>query len=129
MGCALVARTDTLRALGPFDESIFLYGEDLELGLHARERGVQTWLWPSARVIHHRAHSSGAAFGGEPFERLARARHEVVARRLGRRRAAVDDALQALTFASRVAVKPLVGRSAARERAQLRALLSARRGG
>jgi GT2 family glycosyltransferase len=129
VGCALVARTDTLRALGPFDESIFLYGEDLELGLHARERGVHTWLWPSARVIHHRAHSSAAAFGGEPFERLARARHEVVARRLGRRRAAVDDALQALTFASRVAVKPLVGRSAARERAQLRALLSARRGG
>ncbi len=128
VGCVLVARTDTLRALGPFDESIFLYGEDLELGLRARERGVQTWLWPSARVIHHRAHSSGAAFGGEPFERLATARHDVVRRRVGRRRAAVDDALQALTFASRVAVKPLVGRSAARERAQLRALLSARRG-
>jgi GT2 family glycosyltransferase/glycosyltransferase involved in cell wall biosynthesis len=128
VGCALVARTDTLRALGPFDESLFLYGEDMELGLRAASAGVPTWFWPEARVVHHRAHSSAVAFGGEPFERLARARHEVVARLLGRRRAAVDDALQALTFASRVAVKPLVGRSAARERAQLRALLSARRG-
>ncbi len=128
VGCALVARTDILRALGPFDESLFLYGEDMELGLRAAGAGVPTWFWPEARVVHHRAHSSAAAFGEEPFERLARARHEVVARRLGRRRATLDDALQALTFASRVAVKPLVGRSAARERAQLRALRSARRG-
>ena len=128
VGCALVARTDTLRGLGPFDKSLFLYGEDMELGLRAACAGVPTWFWPEARVVHHRAHSSAAAFGGEPFERLARARHEVVARRLGRRRAAVDDALQALTFASRAAVKPLVGRSAARERAQLRALLATRRG-
>ncbi|MFL5863646.1 MAG: glycosyltransferase [Solirubrobacteraceae bacterium] len=128
VGCAVVARTRTLTRLGPFDESLFLYGEDLELGLHAREQGVATWLWPSARVVHHRAHASALAFGGEPFDLLARARHDVIARRLGRRRAALDDALQALTFASRMAVKPLVGRSAARERAQLRALVSVRRG-
>ncbi|MGZ4274731.1 MAG: hypothetical protein ACXVRP_13335, partial [Solirubrobacteraceae bacterium] len=128
VGCALVARTDTLRALGPFDESVFLYGEDLELCLRARERGIATWLWPSAVVVHHRAHSSSVAFGGEPFHRLARARHDVVARRLGRRRAVLDDALQGLTFASRIALKPMLGRSAARERAQLRALVSARRG-
>ena len=128
MGCAIVARTDTLRALGPFDESIFLYGEDLELGLRARERGVQTWLWPAARVVHHRAHSSATAFGGEPFERLAAARHDVVRRRLGRRRATVDDALQTLTFASRIAVKTVLGRPAGRERAQLRCACAARGG-
>jgi GT2 family glycosyltransferase/glycosyltransferase involved in cell wall biosynthesis len=127
VGCAIVARTDTLRGLGPFDESIFLYGEDLELGLRARERGVRTWLWPSARVVHHRAHSSTVAFGGEPFERLAAARHDVVHRRLGARRAALDDAVQALTFASRIAVKTALRRPARRERAQLRAVRSVRR--
>jgi N-acetylglucosaminyl-diphospho-decaprenol L-rhamnosyltransferase len=129
VGCALAARTDTLRRLGPFDESIFLYGEDMELGLRAAAAGVPTWFWPSARVCHHRAHSSAVAFGGEAFERLAAARHEVVRRRLGRRRAALDDALQALTFASRIVVKELVGRPAQRERAQLRAVASARRDG
>jgi N-acetylglucosaminyl-diphospho-decaprenol L-rhamnosyltransferase len=128
VGCAVVARTETLRRLGPFDGSLFLYGEDLELGLRARQQGIETWLWPSVRVVHHRAHSSTAAFGGEPFERLATARREVVRRRMGGRRAALDDALQALTFASRIALKTALRRPVRRERAQLRALRSARRG-
>ncbi len=129
VGCALAARTETLRRLGPFDETIFLYGEDMELGLRAGAGGVPTWFWPAARVRHHRAHSSQLAFGGEPVARLAAARHDVVRRRLGRRRAALDDALQALTFATRIAVKTALRRPAGRERAQLRALHSARRGG
>jgi GT2 family glycosyltransferase/glycosyltransferase involved in cell wall biosynthesis len=127
VGCALAARTETLRRLGPFDERLFMYGEDLDLCLRARREGVETWFWPAARVIHHRAHASGAAFGGEPFELLARARHEVVRRRIGRARGAGDDAAQALTFATRIAVKGLLGRSTARERRQLKALLAARR--
>ncbi len=128
VGCAIAARTDTLRRLGPFDEAIFLYSEDMELGLRAAAAGVATWFWPAARVCHHRAHSSAVAFGGEPFERLAAARHDVVSRCLGRRRAALDDALQALTFASRIAVKTVLRRPAGRERAQLRALRSLRSG-
>jgi N-acetylglucosaminyl-diphospho-decaprenol L-rhamnosyltransferase len=129
VGCALAGRTETLRRLGPFDEAIFLYGEDMDLGLRAADHGVATWFWPAARVRHRRAHSSSVAFGGEPLVRQARARHDVVARRLGRRRAVLDDALQGLTFASRIAFKPLVGRSPARERAQLRALASVWRAG
>lgn len=129
VGCALVARTDTLRRLGPFDESIFLYGEDMELGLRAARAGIPTWFWPDATVIHHRAHSSAVAFGGEPFERLARARHDVISRRLGRRRAGVDDLLQAATFMSRITLKRVVGRSARRELHQLGALVSLRHRG
>jgi N-acetylglucosaminyl-diphospho-decaprenol L-rhamnosyltransferase len=129
VGCAIGARADVLRRLGPFDESIFLYGEDMELGLRAAAHGVPTWFWPAARVCHHRAHASTVAFGGEPFARLAAARHEVVRRRLGPRRAALDDALQGLTFASRIAVKAALRRPASRERAQLRALRDARRSG
>ena len=68
---------------------IFMYGEDLELGLRAAEAGIATWFWPSSRVLHHGAHATAAAFGGEPFERLASARRDVVVRRCGRRRAAV----------------------------------------
>jgi N-acetylglucosaminyl-diphospho-decaprenol L-rhamnosyltransferase len=122
IGAAIVARTETLRRLGPFDEGIFLYGEDLDLGLRAAQSGVQTWFWPSGRVIHHGAHAARSEFGSEPFERLARARHEVVARRLGRRRAAIDDRAQAATFGSRLAVKRVLARPAERERLQLRAV-------
>jgi N-acetylglucosaminyl-diphospho-decaprenol L-rhamnosyltransferase len=127
VGCALVARTDTLRRLGPFDERIFLYYEDLDLALRAGEQGVPTWFCPSAQVLHHRAHSSDKEFGGEPFELLARARREVVARRLGRRRAGLDDAAQAATFTSRIIGKRLLGRPASRERRQLEALVRVRR--
>jgi GT2 family glycosyltransferase/glycosyltransferase involved in cell wall biosynthesis len=128
VGCALGAQTAVLRRLGPFDESIFLYGEDLELGLRAAQDGVETWFWPQARVLHHRAHASSRAFGGEPFDRLAQARHDVVGRRLGRRLSSVDDAAQAVTFASRWTLKRALGRPADRERSQLEALGRVRSG-
>jgi GT2 family glycosyltransferase/glycosyltransferase involved in cell wall biosynthesis len=128
VGCAVAGRTETLRRLGPFDKDAFLYAEDLDLGLRATARGVETWFWPAARVIHRRAHSSDAAYGGEPFELLARRRREVVAERLGPGRAAMDDALQALTFANRALIKTLLRRDAGRERRQLAALRATRRG-
>ncbi len=128
VGCAVGGRTATLRRLGPFDDSIFLYGEDMELGLRAGQQGIQTWFWPRASVVHLRAHSSTVAFGGEPFGRLASARHEVIAHRLGTRRATLDDAAQAVTFSSRLALKRAIGRDASRERRQLSALRALRHG-
>jgi glycosyltransferase involved in cell wall biosynthesis/GT2 family glycosyltransferase len=125
----LVARTETLRRLGPFDEQVFMYAEDLDLGLRASDAGVETWFWPAARVRHTGAHASGPAFGGEPFDLLARRRREVVRERRGPGRARRDDLLQLLTFADRLALKRLRGRDAARERRQLAALLRARRAG
>lgn len=127
VGCALLARTDSLRRLGPFDERFFLYGEDLDLGLRAAEAGVEAWFWPDARVLHHRAHSTGAAFGEEPFDLLARARREAVGGHMGDRRLLLDDGAQAVTFATRIAAKRALGRSFERERRQLRALRRARR--
>jgi N-acetylglucosaminyl-diphospho-decaprenol L-rhamnosyltransferase len=127
VGCALVARTDTLARLGPFDEGIFLYGEDLDLGLRAREIGIETWFWPSGRVLHVGGHATARAFGGEPVELLARARHEVVARRLGTRLARFDDLSQTVTFASRRALKLALRRPAERERSQLDAIRALRR--
>jgi N-acetylglucosaminyl-diphospho-decaprenol L-rhamnosyltransferase len=126
VGACIAARTETLKQLGPFDPSIFLYAEDMDLGLRAREAGIETWFWPAARVLHHQSHTTKRAFGGEPYERLARQRHDIVERRLGPRAAARDDLLQALTFANRVALKRLLRQPADRERAQLAALRAGR---
>jgi N-acetylglucosaminyl-diphospho-decaprenol L-rhamnosyltransferase len=123
----LVARTETLRRLGPFDERVFLYAEDLDLGLRAADVGVETWFWPAARVLHSGAHASGPAFGGEAFELLAQRRREVVRERRGAARARRDDLLQLLTFADRLLLKRLARRPAERERRQLAALRRARR--
>jgi N-acetylglucosaminyl-diphospho-decaprenol L-rhamnosyltransferase len=128
VGCAIVARTDSLRALGPFDERIFMYGEDLDLALRARDIGIETWFWPGARVVHHGGHAAAREFGGEPLEHVARTRREVVRRRLGARAAAFDDAILTLTYLSRIFVKGALGRDRNRERRQLAALRRARGG-
>jgi N-acetylglucosaminyl-diphospho-decaprenol L-rhamnosyltransferase len=126
VGCCLAGRTDTLRRLGPFDERIFLYAEDLELGLRAGALGVQSWFWPAARVVHHGHHATHAAWGGEPFELKARQRRAVVNERLGPARLRLDDLLQLATFAERLALKRLLRRPAERERRQLAALRAVR---
>jgi GT2 family glycosyltransferase/glycosyltransferase involved in cell wall biosynthesis len=127
VGACLVARTDTLRRLGPFDASAFMYAEDMDLGLRASDAGIDTWYWPAARVLHHRAHATSRAFGGEPYDLLAARRREVVGERRGRGRQRLDDAVQLATFANRAAIKALLGRRPARERRQVAALLRARR--
>ena len=127
VGACIAARTDTLRRLGPFDPGIFLYAEDLDLGLRAADAGVETWFWPAARVLHGRAHATRRAFGGEPFELLARRRRAVMAARRGPARARLDDLVQAVTFADRIVIKALARRDTTRERRQLAALRAARR--
>jgi GT2 family glycosyltransferase len=127
VGCAVVGRTGTLARLGPFDDRIFLYGEDLDLGLRSHAEGIETWFWPQGRVVHGRGHATARAFGGEPFELLAHARHEVVARRRGTRIARLDDFSQTVTFGSRRALKLALGRPAERERRQLEAIRDIRR--
>lgn len=119
----LVARTELLRRLGPFDERTFMYAEDLELGLRARDRGVDTVFWPAARVIHSGGHSARRAFDGEPFELLAERRRRVVRQLRGAGRGRVDDLFQLATFSDRLLLKRLAGRPAERERRQLAALL------
>jgi GT2 family glycosyltransferase len=127
VGACVAARTETLRRLGPFDPREFLYAEDLDLGLRAADAGIETWFWPRARVLHHGAHSTRRAFGGEAFDLLARRRREVVRKWRGARRQEADDALQIATFANRIALKGALRRPVRRERQQLEALLRARR--
>jgi N-acetylglucosaminyl-diphospho-decaprenol L-rhamnosyltransferase len=117
----LVAETGTLKRLGPFDESIFLYAEDLDLGMRAAE----TWFHPEARVVHSRAHSTTKAFGGENYELLARQRRDVIRRRLGPGRAILDDVIELMTFADRALLRRLTGRSAKRETERFRARVKA----
>jgi N-acetylglucosaminyl-diphospho-decaprenol L-rhamnosyltransferase len=128
IAAALAARTDTLRRLGPFDARQFLFYEDLDLCLRARDADVPTILHPELTLEHRGGHSTGPAYGGEPLPLLAQRRREVIGRNRGTRALMLDDAAQALTFATRATARALLRRDAGRERAQLRALRQARRG-
>jgi GT2 family glycosyltransferase len=121
VAAALAARTETLRALGPFDPSIHLFAEDMDLCLRARTQGIRTILHPDLQVTHTGRHS----VEDEPFQVLARQRREVVSRRQGTTARRLDDAAQLLTFATRALIK----RPNERERAQLDALLNELRPG
>jgi GT2 family glycosyltransferase len=127
IAACVVARTATLRALGPFDPEHFLFYEDLDMCLRARERGVPTELHPGIALRHAGGHSTRPAYGGEPHEEMARRRREIVGARLGPRALALDDAAQALTFATRAAARAVLRRDPGRPAAQLQALRAARR--
>jgi GT2 family glycosyltransferase len=124
IAACVASRTDVLRRLGPFDPRHFLFFEDMDLCLRARAAGIATVLDPSVRVRHLGGHATLRA--GEPYDRIARRRREVVTANRGARAAALDDLAQALTFATRAAAHRALGRAAGRERAQLAALLRAR---
>jgi N-acetylglucosaminyl-diphospho-decaprenol L-rhamnosyltransferase len=67
-GGAALYRLDAFRAIGGFDERIFLYYEDLDLALRLRAAGGGCRLAPEARAIHAYSASLGAA-SGEKYER------------------------------------------------------------
>lgn len=126
IAACVAARTDLLRRLGPFDPGAFLFYEDMELCLRARDAGVPTLLRPEIRLRHLGGTSTERALGSAALELHARRRREVVARR-GRVALALDDASEAATFALRAAASRLAGRGGELERARLHALRRARR--
>jgi N-acetylglucosaminyl-diphospho-decaprenol L-rhamnosyltransferase len=62
-GGAALYRHDAFRAVGGFDECIFLYYEDLDLALRLRAAGGRCRLAPEARALHAYSASLGAASG------------------------------------------------------------------
>jgi len=126
LAACLAARTELLRRLGPFDPDAFLFYEDMELCLRARDVEVPTILRPEIRLRHLGGTTTERALGSRALELHARRRREVVARR-GRLALAIDDASEAATFGLRAATRRLARRGGELERARLRALREARR--
>jgi len=60
-GCAAMYRKSMLDAIGGFDEDLFMFGDDAELGLRARIAGWRCLYMPGAVVRHHRGGSLSAS--------------------------------------------------------------------
>jgi len=60
----MLARPRPIRGIGGFDPSIFLYGEDIDLGSRLRRAGWRVLLDPSARATHAIAASQGGVSAG-----------------------------------------------------------------
>jgi GT2 family glycosyltransferase len=62
-GCAAIYRREMLTAIGGFDEDLFAYADDAELGLRARIAGWGCVYAPKAVVRHHRGATLGLNSG------------------------------------------------------------------
>ena len=60
-GCAAMYRKAMLDQIGGFDEDLFMFGDDAELGLRARIAGWRCLYMPGAVVRHHRGGSLHAS--------------------------------------------------------------------
>lgn len=61
VGCFWVARAEALAAVGPLDQSFFMYGEDMDWCSRYRQAGWRIALQPEAEAIHLGGQSSSNA--------------------------------------------------------------------
>jgi N-acetylglucosaminyl-diphospho-decaprenol L-rhamnosyltransferase len=58
VGAFMLIRREALEKAGLFDESFFMYGEDLDLCFRIRQHGWKIWYDPDVTVLHYKGASS-----------------------------------------------------------------------
>ncbi len=69
-GCAFMMRTALFHALSGFDERFFLYSEDVDLSLRARDAGARLGVFPK-RLVEHPRHGYSTDKLGEKKQEIA----------------------------------------------------------
>jgi len=90
-GAAVLLRTEALAAAGGFDESYFMYSEELDLFRRICDAGWAVHFTPAAEVIHHEGQSSGQVPAARQL-RFVRSRVRYAALHHGRAAALLVDA-------------------------------------
>jgi GT2 family glycosyltransferase len=120
-GACIAAPRDVLVQLGPFDESIHLYAEDMDLGIRAQVAGVPSLFAPDvARVLHLGDRSSSRRFADAGLALTIRNRRDVVRRRRGRTRELYDFAFQGVYHVTRYVAKRVLRKDFSREQRWLK---------
>ena len=71
-GCCLMIRRKALEQIGMLDEQFFMYDEDMDWCLRAREKGWKLWLIPDSTVVHLGGQTSGRSPSGQREEKTIR---------------------------------------------------------
>lgn len=69
-GCCLLATREAWLKVGPLDERYFIYAEDADWSLRARDAGYKLLFVPRARLWHKVSAASGAASPWKIYQRL-----------------------------------------------------------
>lgn len=108
IGACLLLRRQALDDAGGFDDRQWMYAEDLDLGWRLRDRGWITRYRPSARVLHESGPATRVMFGERRASVFMAATYAVLARRRGRRMAALIAGLNVAGAVARLAwIAPL----------------------
>jgi N-acetylglucosaminyl-diphospho-decaprenol L-rhamnosyltransferase len=129
-GACVAAPRSALLELGPFDASIHMYAEDMDLCLRAARAGVPSYFCPDVCRIVHLGGASAATLYPEGSERtIAANRRAVLERVYGGRRERSAWLAHRLNLRLRLIAKRALGCDARRERAALEAARAARSAG
>ena len=63
-GSFMLIRRHNFEAVGGFDESFFMYYEDVDLCLRLRRQGLETWIYPNLVFLHHHQRTSAEQLVG-----------------------------------------------------------------
>jgi len=113
-GAALMCARRCLDAVGPWDETFFLYSEEVDFQLRAREHGFDVWFVPEATAVHR-----GGDLHASAHLWAMQMRNKV--RLFGRRHGPVHTAAYRASWVLYEAIRAPVGNGI--HRAGLRALL------
>ncbi|HVW19134.1 MAG TPA: glycosyltransferase [Solirubrobacteraceae bacterium] len=75
LGAALAVRREAFARIGGFDESIFLYGEEIDLACRLAEAGYEAHFTPAATIVHAGGASSADDLSTYPDHIWASCRH------------------------------------------------------
>jgi GT2 family glycosyltransferase len=109
MGAAVVLRREALDEVGLFDESFFLYSEEVDLQVRLHRAGWDVHYFPAVTVVHHESQFS-ADIPERRINEMWRSRHRYWQKHhsgAGARIAALATGAQ---YATRAALSPIVGR-------------------
>lgn len=73
-GACMLIRGELLQSVGLFDEGFFMYDEDVDWCVRARNAGWELLLVPDARILHHGGSSSGRALRATAARRRVKPR-------------------------------------------------------
>jgi len=58
-GCSMIIRRQVVEAIGPLDEGLYTYYDDIDYCLNAKRAGWATWFVPASCVVHLEGASTG----------------------------------------------------------------------
>jgi N-acetylglucosaminyl-diphospho-decaprenol L-rhamnosyltransferase len=58
-GCSMIIRRQAVEAIGPLDEGLYTYYDDIDYCLNAKRAGWATWFVPESCVVHLEGASTG----------------------------------------------------------------------